>query len=315
MPAISISIVCKNSVETLPSVLDAVRPLVAGSGEDSGEILAIDSGSTDGTLELLERAGARIIRSEWLGHVKTKQLALQHCAKPWILCLDSDEPPDAELCNSIIEALRVNDSRVSGYRVNRKVFFAGRFLDHCWQPEPRLRLVRKGFAGWTGIGPHDRLELLPGSGLERDLRGTLRHDSFRSFADHLEKQAVYARLSAQALFERGQRSNALHIATTAPAAFLKQVVIKSAWRDGWRGILAAASTAAGTLMKHIILTELSMREHERLKSATRETDNVGARPVRSDGSLRRERLLELQAKPEAFSGAHAGDDAAGTAHL
>ena len=172
---------------------------------------------------------------------------------------------------------------MSGYRVNRKVFFAGRFLDHCWQPEPRLRLVRRGFAAWTGIGPHDRLDLLPGSGLERDLQGTLRHDSFRSFADHLEKQANYARLSAQALFERGERSSALQIVTTAPAAFLKQVVIKNAWRDGWRGILAAASTAAGTLMKHIVLTELSMREHERLKSATRATKDVGVRPVRSDG--------------------------------
>ncbi|MBX3388201.1 MAG: glycosyltransferase family 2 protein [Phycisphaeraceae bacterium] len=283
MPPISISIICKDSVDTLPSVLEAVRPLVAGTGDDAGEILAVDSGSTDGTIELLERAGARIIRSEWLGHVRTKQLAMQQCVKPWILCLDSDEPPDSELSDSIVTAVRENDPRVSGFLVNRKVFFAGRFLDHCWQPEPRLRLVRKGFAGWTGIGPHDRLELLPGSGLQRELRGTLRHDSFRSFADHLEKQASYARLSAQALFERGERSGVLQIVTTAPAAFLKQVIIKSAWRDGWRGILAAASTAAGTLMKHIVLTELTMRERERLNTVASRAQDVGAKPVRSEG--------------------------------
>jgi len=282
MPPISISIICKNSIETLPRVLEAVRPLVAGSGEEAGEIVAVDSGSEDGTLELLERAGARVVRSAWHGHVKTKQLALMQCVKPWILCLDSDEPPDAELCKAIVEAVRENDQRISGYRVNRKLFFAGRYLDHCWQPEPRLRLVRKGYAAWGGIGPHDRLELLPGSGLERDLRGTLRHDSFRSFSDHLERQASYAKLSAYALFERGERSSVFHIMTTAPAAFLKQVVVKNAWRDGWRGILAAASTAAGTLMKHIVLTELTMRERERLGTETSEEPKVKVKPLGSD---------------------------------
>lgn len=282
MPPISISIVCKNNIETLPSVLEAVRPLIAGSGDEAGEIVAVDSGSHDGTIELLERAGARIVRSAWLGHIKTKQLALMQCTKPWILCLDSDEPPDAELCAAIIGAVRDNDQRVSGYSVNRKLFFAGRYLDHCWQPEPRLRLVRKGFAAWGGIGPHDRLELLPGSGLERALRGTLRHDSFRSFSDHLERQVTYAKLSANALFERGERSSPLHIMTTAPAAFLKQVVIKSGWRDGWRGILAAASTAAGTLMKHIVLTELTMRERERLGAKPAEEKRAGVSPIGSD---------------------------------
>lgn len=281
MPPISISIVCKNNIDTLPSVLEAVRPLIAGGAEAAGEIIAVDSGSQDGTVELLERAGATVIRSAWLGHIKTKQLALMHCSKPWILCLDSDEPADPELVESILHAVEENDQRISGFRVNRKVFFAGRYLHHCWQPEPRLRLVRRGYAAWAGIGPHDRLELLPGSGLERDLRGTLRHDSFRTFSDHLERQVSYARLSAQALFERGERSGALHIMTTAPAAFMKQVVVKSAWRDGWRGILAAASTAAGTLMKHIVLTEMTMREREQTGANQRDQDAVSAQAARS----------------------------------
>lgn len=281
MPPISVSIVCKNNRETMTRVLQAVRPLVAGSGEDAGEIVAVDSGSTDGTIELLESHGARVIRSAWLGHVKTKQLALTHCTKPWILALDSDEPPDDELVSSITRVVRENDTRVSGYRVNRKLFFAGRYLDHCWQPEPRLRLVRKGFAAWAGIEPHDRLDLLPGSGDERDLPGTLRHDSFRTFSEHLERQAVYARLSAQALFERGERSGLRNILTTAPAAFLKQMVVKSAWRDGWRGVLAAASTGAGTLMKHIVLAELTMREREKQREAAPQ-QQVESKAIGSD---------------------------------
>lgn len=262
MPPVSISIVCKDSKGTLGRVLEAVRPIVAGEGDQAGEILAVDSGSRDGTLELLAKHNARIISSNWLGYIKTKQLALDHCSKPWILCLDSDEPPEPDLVASIIEAIGQDDPRISGYRVNRKLFFAGRFLDHCWQPERRLRLVRRSFAKWSGVEPHDKLELLPGAGDERDLPGTLRHDSFASFSQHLERQSVYARVAANALFERGVRSGSLQIWTAAPAAFLKQMIIKSAWRDGWRGMLAAASSAAGTLMKHVVLTELTMRERE-----------------------------------------------------
>lgn len=262
MPPVSISIVCKNSKGTLGRVLEAVRPIVAGEGPEAGEIIAVDSGSKDGTIELLEKHGARVIASSWLGYIKTKQLALDSCTKPWILCLDSDEPPEPDLVRAIVEALKNDDPRISGYRVNRKLFFAGRFLDHCWQPERRLRLVRRGFAKWAGVEPHDRLDLLPGAGDERDLPGTLRHDSFSSFSQHLERQAVYARVAAQALFERGERSGTFQIVTAAPAAFLKQMVMKNAWRDGWRGVLAAASSAAGTLMKHVVLTELTMRERE-----------------------------------------------------
>ncbi|MBS0190959.1 MAG: glycosyltransferase family 2 protein [Phycisphaerales bacterium] len=270
MPPVSISIVCKNNKGTLGRVLDAVAPIVAGEGPAAGEVVAVDSGSQDGTIELLERHKARVISSPWLGYIKTKQLALDSCSRPWVLCLDSDEPPEPDLVRSIVRAVELNDPHISGYRVNRKLYFAGRFLDHCWQPERRLRLVRRGFAKWAGIEPHDKLELLPGAGEERDLEGTLRHDSFSSFSQHLARQAVYARVAADALFERGERSTAFTVSTTGILAFLKQMLVKQAWRDGWRGVLGATSSAAGTLMKHIVLYELTMREHEekqRLPSA------------------------------------------------
>ncbi len=257
MPPISVSIVCKNSKATLPRVLEAVRPIVA----DGGELVVVDTGSTDGTVELLESFGARVVKAPWQGFARTKQQGMELCERPWILCLDSDEPPEADLVRSIVDAVGRDDPAIGGYRVNRKLFFAGRYLEHCWQPEWRLRLVRRGSAVWGGLEPHAKLELISGA-QQRDLPGTLRHDSFVSFAQHLERQATYARVAGVALFDRGERSGAVQVCTTAPLAFLKQVVIKSAWRDGWRGILAAASTAAGTLMKHIVLAELTMRERE-----------------------------------------------------
>lgn len=253
---LSIAIVCKNSMRTLPSVLEAVRPMV----EAGAEIVAVDSGSTDGTIELLESRGARVLRSAWLGFVRTKQLALDHCRGEWILSLDSDESPDPTLAESVLAIVRAADT-AQGYSLNRKTFVAGRFLEHCWQPEWRLRLVRRGLAKWGGIDPHDQLELAPGA-KEGTLQGTLRHDSFVSFADHVERQARYARLHAEGLFAEGKRSGFVEIAVQPSAAFIKQLVLKSGWRDGWRGVLAAASTAAGTLMKHIVLYELTAMRRE-----------------------------------------------------
>src|SRR5690606_18481587 len=79
---LSVAIVCRNNERTIGRTLESVRGMAA-------EIVAVDSGSTDGTIDLLEQAGARVIRSEWLGHVKTKQMALEACSQEWVLCLDS----------------------------------------------------------------------------------------------------------------------------------------------------------------------------------------------------------------------------------
>ncbi|MFI4897503.1 MAG: glycosyltransferase family 2 protein [Phycisphaerales bacterium JB059] len=256
---LSIAIVCKDNADTIGRVLDSVRGLAR-------EIVAVDSGSTDATLDLLESANARVIGSDWLGHVATKQKALDACDTAWVLCLDSDEPVMPDLRASIERCVDTNDPSVVGARVNRKVWYCpgrrggenGRFLNHAWQPEWRLRLVRRERARWTGLDPHDKLEVVrePGQTVI-DLPGTLRHDSFATFTEQLAKEATYARLMARSLHASGARGSRLRVLTSPPGALLKQLVVKQAWRDGIPGFLAAGSTAASTLMKHLALLEIS----------------------------------------------------------
>ena len=259
---LSIAMVCRNNADTIGRVLESVRGL-------AGEVVAVDSGSTDGTIEMLKGAGVRVLHSPWLGHVKTKQLALESCRHEWALCLDSDEPVMPDLRRSIEQLLEENPARVVGARVNRKVWYCpgerggagGRFLEYAWQPEWRLRLVRRARARWAGLDPHDTLEVdRAGGGRVIDLAGTLRHDSFASFGEQLAKEAQYARLMGQSLFDSGKRGSAWRAITSPPGAFLKQMVIKRAWRDGTPGWLAALSTSASTLMKHAVLMELTARE-------------------------------------------------------
>jgi len=254
---ISIAIVCKNSERTIGEVLESV------SGW-AGEIVAVDSGSTDATLDLLRAHGATVHEHKWLGHVKTKQLALDRCTQDWVLCLDADEIVDDELRDSIRDFIEDEDANPdaahrASARVNRKIRYRGRLLQHAWQPEWRLRLVRRGYASWTGLDPHDKLEpRLPDRQKARvyDLAGTLIHDSFESFADQLAKDTGYARLMASNLHDAGKRGSRARCLISPAGAFLKQMVLKQAWRDGRAGWLAALATASATLQKHAMLLEL-----------------------------------------------------------
>ncbi|MEX2219167.1 MAG: glycosyltransferase family 2 protein [Phycisphaerales bacterium] len=278
---LSIATVCKDSGATIGRMLDSV----AGLGS---EVVAVDSGSADGTIGVLERAGAAVIRSPWLGHIATKQKALEACTQPWVLALDSDESLTPELRRSIEGALRADDPAIGGYTINRKVYYRGRPLNFAWQPEPRLRLIRRTRAAWTGLDPHDRLELLPTVALGRGtvigrLAGDLRHDSIASFADFLAKQASHARAMARSLHAAGERGSVVKLVTSPAGALLKQLIIKQAWRDGWPGWLAAGSTAAATLMKHICLVELSRAGADPAPGAPTEAPSPNGGP---SGALR-----------------------------
>lgn len=250
---LSVAIVCKNNADTIGRTLDSVRGLA-----EAMEIVAVDSGSTDDTVPMLESAGARVIHSGWLGFVATKNKALDACTGEWVLALDSDESVLPELAEAIREAIGQPGER-AGFLVNRKVFYRGTPLNHAWQPEWRLRLIRRERFHWIGLDPHDHLAPKPDAGSQRITRltGDLRHDSIEGgFGVFLEKQARHARTMARSMHAEGQHGSTLRLLTSPWGALIKQLILKRAFLDGAPGWMAAAATAAATLMKHIALLEL-----------------------------------------------------------
>jgi len=245
---LSVAIVCRDNERTIGRTLESVKGLAA-------QVVAIDSGSNDGTIGLLEAHGAEVHRRAWMGHIATKQAALDLCSQPWILSLDSDESVEPALRRSIEEAVLRAAPDVAGYEVNRKVWWDGAWLRHAWQPEWRLRLVRAGCARWGGYDPHDALEPLPGKGRVDRLSGDLRHESFASMREHLAAQVAHAERAAESYDRLGRRASVSSLVVSPVGAWLKQMVVRSAWRDGWRGWSAASATAAATLMKHLLLLE------------------------------------------------------------
>lgn len=246
---LSVAIVCRNNVGTIGATVDSVRDLAA-------EIVALDNGSTDGTIDLLRSRHVRVEHTQWLGHIRTKQLALEACRQPWILSLDSDESVQPDLAESIRRAFASGEPSATAMAVRRVVYYRQRPLRHAWQPEWRTRLVRAGSARWAGRDPHD--VLTPADPTVRPLRldGVLRHDSISTFTEFLHKQVQYGRISADELHAAGKRSGPLRLVVSPCGAFLKQLIVKRSFLDGWPGWLAASSACIASAAKHVALIEL-----------------------------------------------------------
>lgn len=246
---LSVAIVCKDSASTIGRTLASVRGL-------ADEIVAVDSGSTDTTIPLLEAAGARIIPSPWLGYVRTKQLALDHCTGDWVLALDSDESVLSDLARCIRAVLDCPGPH-TGFLVNRKVYVNDKPLNFAWQPEWRLRLVARGRYRWAGLDPHDHLEPIDPDESTHRLKGNLRHDSVSTWPAFLDKQARHAETMARSMLAEGKSPSRFKLLTSPAAAYFKQLVLRRAFLDGTPGLRAAHATARATKLKHQALFRLS----------------------------------------------------------
>ncbi len=235
----------KDNMRTIQACLESILPVTR-------DIIVVDSGSTDGTLAICEKFGAKIIHRDWPGMVKQRQFCLDQAENyDWILILDSDEALDEELRNAIISLRETAvDAQIEGFTFNRKVWFMGGWLHHVFQPEPRLRVVRGGSAVVSGVGPdglggHDKLVV---NGRIASLKGTCKHDSWKDLDDMLQS---YIRLGRRAAQYDPKPSKPYMIFLNPLVAFIKQYILKQGYKDGHRGLIASAGVACGTMIKQI----------------------------------------------------------------
>lgn len=243
---LSVAVIACDNEKTIGATLKSVAGL-------AGRLIVVDSGSTDRTQEIAAEYGAQVIEHAWEGHIGQKQFALEQCDTAWVLSLDSDESVLPDLASQIRSTVAGNDPKVHGAAVMRRVWYAGRELRHIWQPEWRTRLVRPQHAHWTGYDPHDRLDV---EGNVVRLGGILRHDAFADVRELMRKQVAHGLRAAQSYQRLGKRGSALHLLVSPVAAFSKQMVLKSAWLDGWPGWVGATGAAISAAVKHARLLEL-----------------------------------------------------------
>lgn len=244
-PALSVAIITLNEAENLPRCLESVRELAR-------EIVVIDSGSTDRTRDVAEKFGAVFEVNPWPGYVDQKNLAMNRCTQPWVLCLDADEVVSSELSAAIREVFAKGEPQENGFAVDRLNFYLGKWIRHAWNPEWRVRLVRRSAARWVGLDVHEKLEA---SGKVSRLPGRLLHYPFCSLMDHFQNTLKYARLAADSLLRSNRRLRWYQPVFSPWMAFFKILVVKSGWRDGWRGWVIAGAKWINVFAKYAFLLE------------------------------------------------------------
>jgi len=220
------------------------------------EILMVDSASSDGTLELAARRGARVVQKEWLGFGRQKQFAVDQAKNDWVLCIDADERVSPQLRASIEQALAAPVSPV--YRMPRRNRFLGRWLSHGegypdWSP----RLFNRMNARWSDDLVHEKVlfAVTPGT-----LRGDLMHDAADDVATYLERQNRYTTLAARQAFELGRSSGVVRLLFSPVVRFFKFYVLRLGFLDGVPGLLHISIGCMNSYMKYAKLLELRKAE-------------------------------------------------------
>jgi glycosyltransferase involved in cell wall biosynthesis len=220
------------------------------------EVLVVDSGSTDGTVEIARRHGARVELREWLGFGRQKQYAVSAARNDWVLCLDADERVSEELARSIREAM--GTQRYRAWRVARRNRFLGRWLAHGegypdWSP----RLFNRMNARWSDDLVHEKVlfAVTPGT-----LEGDLMHDSADDLSTYLERQNRYTTLAARQAFEQGRGAGIVHLLLSPVVRFTKFYLMRLGFLDGLPGLLHISIGCMNSYVKYAKLIELRRAE-------------------------------------------------------
>lgn len=239
MLPLSVAIIAKDEADRLPLAIASVQGLAA-------EIVVVESGSADGTAQVAAALGARVLQTDWPGHVAQKNRALELCTQPWVLCLDADEQLSPELRDSV-RVVVAGDVDAAGCEVDRMSWWLSHPLRHgTWYPDRRVRLVRRSRARWVGQNPHDRLEV---DGPVGRLKGDLLHHPYRDLGEHLATIDRYTAIAAGELRRAGIVARWWDVALRPPLHIVKALLLKAGILDGVPGLCVAGLGAVYVLLK------------------------------------------------------------------
>lgn len=235
MPSISIAIITRDEASNIRRCLDSVRW--------ADEIVVIDSGSTDGTLDICRRFGCRVIEHEWEGFAAQKNFAIDQTSCDWVLSIDADEEVTCGLAEEIHSA--VESGSADAWEIPRRNRFLGKWMRYGgWYPDRQLRLFRRGSGRFKPVPLHEHIELSEGAKLSC-LRNDLLHYTYPTVQDFVRKADLYTNIEAgsRIVAKRIPRSMTLALLTAFPGKFAEVYLYKQGWRDGLHGFVAATLMA------------------------------------------------------------------------
>jgi glycosyltransferase involved in cell wall biosynthesis len=229
----SVVLITENEQANLTGTLESVMPLL---GDGRGEIIVVDSGSTDRTLEIARSFGAKVFTEPWKGFAAQKNSAMDKATCDWVLQLDADERLEPELAAEILEKAAPSNANLQGFWISRKNFFLGRWIRHGgFYPDPKLRLIRRGAGRFQEYGAHPTIQV---SGPTGRLQHALVHNAYPTLRGYLDHMNRYSTSGAELALEKGYRGFRVSNIVARPLlTFLYNYGFRLGFLDGREGLL------------------------------------------------------------------------------
>ena len=245
-------IITKNEADNIARCIQSLLPVTE-------DILIIDSGSTDQTIEIAKDLGAKVIETKWLGYSETKNLGNTKAGNDWIISIDADEVVSESLQHAI-KNLSPQENTV--YILNRMTNYCGKWIKHSgWFPDKKVRIFNKKEICWQGEFVHETLAI-PRHYTQIELSGILEHYSYKSLDDHWERLNKYAELSAQEMHKKGKKANLIKLYLAPAFRFFRTLLLKKGILDGKEGWIISSRNAYMVRKKYRLLQQLNKQVHE-----------------------------------------------------
>src|SRR6266487_2477696 len=211
------------------------------------EIIVVDSGSNDRTIELATNLGARVVDNPWSGYASQKNFASEQAANDWILSIDADESV-SEALEGEIWHIKKNGAEFDAYTVPRLAQYLGRWILHSgWYPDRKVRLFNRRRARWSGDYVHESVQV---NGRVGHLKSNLLHFTCSSLSEHLKTMDQYTTLAAEQIVAQKRPIGLRHLLVQPVWTFIQTYFFKRGYLDGTEGLAIAYMAAMYNFVKY-----------------------------------------------------------------
>ncbi len=276
---LSVVIITHNEEANLGRTLESVRTLVS---DGKGEIIVVDSGSTDRTVEIARSFGAKVFVEEWKGYAAQKNSAIDKATGDWILSLDADEEISEgtyQFLSLILFGQHIEEfaNFKGGVVLGRRNYFLGRWIRHGgFYPDKKLRLFRPGSGRFEERPVHEDIRMVEGRPIynpalyyEMGDAIDLLHHSYPTLSDYIEHMNRYSSLGAEMVVAKANgkvRFSVINIVLRPLATFIYNYFFRLGFLDGREGLLLHLYHAVYVSWKYAKAWELSCKSTDQMTS-------------------------------------------------
>lgn len=239
----SVFIICKNEAQNLARALTSVA--------EFEDLVVVDSGSTDGTLDIARQFPCRRFHQDWLGHAAQKQVALELCRHDWLLNLDADEQLSPELLAEIRRFIAAPGER-RGLSIPIREVFIGAAIHPKTHHNRHIRVFNRQSGHYPPAAIHEGVKI---DGTVERASGTIIHYGEVSVAVKLAKNNSYSELRAAEKYAKGKQPKLTKLILVFPLMFTKSYLLRGQYRNGWRGFVASMINGFYAFLKEAKLFE------------------------------------------------------------